>query len=78
MGQGLHNHTQTHHTRQTPLDEWSAQRRDLYLITHNTHKPHTSTPLEGYEPAIPASKPQTHSLDHADTVIGTELIYETN
>jgi len=22
----------------TPLDEWSARRRDLYLTTHNTHK----------------------------------------
>ena len=22
----------------TPLDEWSARRRDLYLKTHNTHK----------------------------------------
>jgi hypothetical protein len=21
----------------TPLDEWSARRRDLYLTTHNTH-----------------------------------------
>ena len=24
----------------TPLDEWSAWRRDLYLTTHNTHKRH--------------------------------------
>jgi hypothetical protein len=22
----------------TPLDEWSARRKDLYLTTHNTHK----------------------------------------
>jgi len=22
----------------TPLDEWSARRRDLYLTIHNTHK----------------------------------------
>jgi len=22
----------------TPLDEWSAPHRDLYLTTHNTHK----------------------------------------
>jgi len=22
----------------TPLDEWSARRRALYLTTHNTHK----------------------------------------
>ena len=26
----------------TPLDEWSARRRDLYLTTHNTHKRQTS------------------------------------
>jgi len=25
----------------TPLDEWSARRRDLYLTTHNTHKKRT-------------------------------------
>ena len=24
----------------TPLDEWSARRRDLYLTTHNTHNRH--------------------------------------
>ena len=26
----------------TPLDEWSASRRDLYLTTHNTHNRQTS------------------------------------
>jgi hypothetical protein len=26
----------------TPLEEWSARRRDLYLTTHNTHKSHTT------------------------------------
>jgi len=26
----------------TPLDEWSARRRDLYLTTHETHKTQTS------------------------------------
>ena len=35
-----------HHTQRrttvgrTPLDEWSARRRDLYLTTHNTHNKH--------------------------------------
>jgi hypothetical protein len=29
----------------TPLDEWPARRRDLYLTTHNTHKRQTSMPL---------------------------------
>ena len=28
----------------TPLDEWSAHRRDFYLTTHNTHKRQTSMP----------------------------------
>jgi len=31
------NHTQRRTTvGRTPLDEWSARRRDLYLTTHNT------------------------------------------
>ena len=40
----------------TPLDEWSARRRDLYLTTHNTHEGKTSVPPAGFEPAIPASE----------------------
>jgi len=28
----------------TPLGEWSARYRDLYLSTHNTHKRQTSNP----------------------------------
>jgi len=36
-------HTQRHTTVcRTPLDEWSARHRDLYLTTHNTHNRHTS------------------------------------
>ena len=31
----------------TPLDEWSARRRDLYLTTHNTHNRQTSMPPGG-------------------------------
>ena len=34
----------------TPLDEWSARRRDLYLTTHNTHNRHPC-PSAGFEPA---------------------------
>jgi len=31
-------HTQRRTTvGKTPLDEWSARRRDLYLTTHDTH-----------------------------------------
>ena len=34
-------HTQRRITvGRTPLDEWSARRRDLYLTTHNTHNKH--------------------------------------
>ena len=35
-------HTQWRTTvGRTPLDEWSARRRDLYLTTHKTHNRHT-------------------------------------
>jgi hypothetical protein len=57
----------------TPLDEWSARRRDLYLTTHNTHKRQTSMPPVGFEPAILVSqRPQIHALrlhDHWDRLI---------
>ena len=41
-GQGLlihdvsRSHTTTYHSRWTPVDKWSARRRDLYLTTHST------------------------------------------
>jgi hypothetical protein len=34
----------------TPLDEWSARRRDLYLTTHDTHKRQTSMPWRASNP----------------------------
>ena len=79
----IHDHTQTHHSRRTPLDEWSACCRDPYLTTHNTHNRQTSKPLTGFEPTIPASeRPQTHALDCAATGIGnimfTHVIYFWN
>jgi hypothetical protein len=37
----------------TPLDEWSAQSKDIYLTTHNTHKRQTSMPPTEFEPTIP-------------------------
>jgi hypothetical protein len=56
----------------TPLDEWPARRRDLYLTTHNTDKRQTSMPSAGFEPAIPAGeRPQAHALDGAATRIDT-------
>jgi hypothetical protein len=50
----------------TPLDEWSAKRRDLYPTIHNTHKRQTSMPPAGFEPTIPeCERPQTYALDRA-------------
>ena len=70
-----------HHTQRrttvgrTPLDEWSARRRDLYLTTHNTHNRRTSMPPVGFEPTISASEwPQTYALDRAATGTGFSLI----
>ena len=49
----------------TPLDEWSARRRDLYLTTHNTHNRQTSMPPVGSEPTISAGeRPQTYALGY--------------
>ena len=59
----------------TPLDEGSAQRRDLYLTTHNAHKRQTSIHTARFELAIPArERPQTYALDRAATKIGIRLI----
>ena len=56
----------------TPLDEWSARRRDLYLTTYNTHNRQTSMPPVGFEPTISAGeRPQTYVLDRAATGTGT-------
>jgi len=56
------------HTKQrttvgrTPLDGWSARRRNLYRTIHNNHNRQTST--------IPSSeRPQTYALDRAATGI---------
>ena len=58
----------------TPLDEWSARRRDLYLTTHNTHNRHTSMAPVGFEPTIPAGeRPQTYALDRAATGTGIHI-----
>jgi hypothetical protein len=40
----------------TPLDVWSARRRDLYLTKHNTHKRQTSMFPAGYEYAVLAGR----------------------
>jgi hypothetical protein len=83
VGQGLlsieasrsHSHTPL---GRTPLEEWSAQRKDLYLTTHNTHKRQTSMPPAEFEPTILVSeRPQTHALDRAATGIGKGVIYQS-
>ena len=64
-------HTQRRTTvGRTPLDEWSARRRDFYVTTHNTHNRQTSMTPVGYEPTISAGeRSQTYALDRA--AIGT-------
>jgi hypothetical protein len=54
----LHLIAMTHTFGGTPLDKGSAGRRDLYLITHNTHKRQTSMPPPGFEFTIPANERQ--------------------
>ena len=47
----------------TPLDEWSARRRDLYLTTHDTHNRQISMPPVGFEPKMSAGEqPQAARL----------------
>ena len=62
-------HTQWRTTvGRTPLDEWLARRRDLYLTLHNTHNRQTSMHPVGFEPTISAGeRPQTYALDRAAT-----------
>ena len=49
----------------TPLDEWSARRRDLYLTTHNTHNRQTSMRPVGFEPTISAGKQPQNYAEHS-------------
>ena len=69
---GFLDHTQWRTTvGRTPLDEWSARCRDLYLTTHNTYNRQTSMLPVGFEPTISAGeRPQTYALDRATTGTG--------
>ena len=60
-------HTQRRTTvSRTPLDEWSARRRDLYLTTHNRHNRQISMPRVELEPTISAGERlQSNALDRA-------------
>jgi hypothetical protein len=50
-------HTQRRSTvGRTPLDGWSARRRDLYLTTHDTHNRQISMPPVGFQPKISAGE----------------------
>jgi hypothetical protein len=64
-------HTQRRTTvGRTPLDEWSARRRELYLTSHNTHNRQTTIPPVWFDTTISTGeRPQTHELDIAETVI---------
>jgi hypothetical protein len=59
----------SHTPGRTPLSEWSARRRDLYL--RNKHKKRTSIPTAGFEPTIPAiERLQIYALGRAATGLG--------
>ena len=52
----------------TPLREWSARRRGLYLTTHNSQNRQTSLQTAGLETTVSeGDRPQPHALYHADT-----------
>ena len=60
----------------TPVDEWTARRRDLYLATHNTHNRYPSIPTLGFEPTISAGEqPQTNALNREATGTGICILY---
>ena len=67
-------HPQRHTTfGRTPLHDWSARRRDLYLTTHNSHNRQTTMPPVGFEPTISTrERPQTCVLD--PTATGTDYV----
>jgi len=73
---GFLDHTQRRTTvGRTPLDEWSARRRDLCLTTHNTHKWQTSMLPVGFEPTISAGERlQIYALDRAATGTGCTCV----
>ena len=72
-------HTQRRTTvGRTPLGEWSARRRDLYLTTHDTHNRQISMPPVGFEPTIPALKgPHTYALNCTATGKGPQAYTST-
>ena len=68
-------HTQRRTTvGRTPLDEWSARRRDLHLKTNKTNNRQISMRPMGFETLISAGeRPQTYALERAATGTGFTL-----
>ena len=59
----------------TPLDEWLARRRNLYLTTHDNHNGQTSIPPADFERSFPPSEQlQTHPIERAATGISRPQI----
>jgi hypothetical protein len=54
----------------TPLDEWSARCRDLYLTKHNTVKRQKSMPPAGFKLTIPASE-QLKPMPYTARLLGS-------
>jgi hypothetical protein len=85
VGQGLlivvdsWSHSVRHTTlARTPLVEWPARHRDLYLTAYTIHNRQTSILPAGFKPTIPASERlQTHALDCVATGIGNSMVYFT-
>ena len=69
-------HTQRRSTvGRTPLDEWSARRRDLYLTTHDTHNRKIPMPPVGFEPTISAGeRPQAARLLRSRNLVNEEVL----
>jgi len=64
-------HTQLHTTvGRTPLVEWTARRKHLYITTHNTHNRKSSMPRRDSNPQSQQKRPQTCALDRAATATG--------
>ena len=73
-------HTQRRITvDRTPLDEWSARRRDLYLTTHNTHNRHYLTTHNAHNRHLPDNtQPSQQTSTWQHTTLTTDLYLTTH
>jgi hypothetical protein len=78
-------HTQRRTTiGRTPLDEWSARRRDFHLTTHDTHNRQISMSSVGFEPTISVGErpAAAHLLRSSASsfskwkILGADLVWE--